>query len=58
MLERINYTVPYCENGIFIERAYQNANIDLKVYVKPDCEHHPHGLENPEPVLNFILNHI
>lgn len=51
-------TVPYCENGIFIERAYQNANIDLKVYVKQGCEHHPHGLENPEPVLNFILNHI
>lgn len=49
--------VPYCENGIMLERAYTDAGIDLEVYIKPDADHHPHGLEDPEPALQFILKH-
>ena len=49
--------VPYCENGIFLQKAYETAEIALDVHIKQGRGHHPHGLENPEPVLNFILEH-
>ncbi len=46
--------VPYCENGIFLERAYRAAGLPLELYIKPGCDHHPHGLEKPEAVMEFI----
>lgn len=49
--------VPYDENGLFIERAYRKADIDFEVYIKEGCDHHPHGLENPAPVIDFIEKH-
>ena len=49
--------VPYCENGILIEKAYKRAGIPCEVYMKSGCDHHPHGLEDPSPVLNFILQY-
>ena len=49
--------VPYCENGILLERAYQQAGVPLEVYIKPGCDHHPHGLDDPIPALKFILQH-
>lgn len=50
-------TVPYDENGLFLERAYRKTDIDFEVYIKAGCDHHPHGLENPEPVIDFIEKH-
>ena len=52
-----DYTVPYCENGIMVEKAYRNTGIDFQVYIKPECDHHPHGLDNPKPVVDFIFKH-
>lgn len=49
--------VPFCENGLFLQQAYKNAGVPIEVYIKPGCDHHPHGLENPAPVLQFILRH-
>lgn len=49
--------VPYCENGIFVEEAYKDAGLDIEVYMKPGCDHHPHGLSEPEAVLKFIQKH-
>lgn len=49
--------VPYCENGILLEKAYIENGIDLEVYIKNGCGHHPHGLENPQPVVDFIIRH-
>ena len=46
--------VPYCENGAFLEKAYREAGVDLEVYIKPGGDHHPHGLEDPQAVLDFI----
>lgn len=51
-------TVPYIENGAFLEREYSKTNIDFEVYIKEGCDHHPHGLEDPTPVIDFILRHI
>ena len=50
--------VPYCENGIFLEKAYKNAGVDIEVYIKPGGDHHPHGLSDPKPVLDYIDKHI
>lgn len=50
-------TVPYCENGVCLEMAYKEAGVEHEVYIKPGGDHHPHGLENPMVVLDFILKH-
>ena len=50
-------TVPYHENGVFLEQAYKDADVDIEVYIKPGCGHHPHGLENSQEPLDFILRH-
>lgn len=49
--------VPYDENGIFFERAYKDAGIDIEVHIKTGCDHHPHGLDDPTPVVEFVLSH-
>lgn len=49
--------VPYVENGIFIEQAYKKAGLPIEVYIKPGCGHHPHGLENNKPVIEFIMKY-
>ena len=50
-------TVPYHENGIYLQKAYENAGLEIEVYIKPECDHHPHGLEDVTPVVDFILKH-
>ncbi len=49
--------VPYHENGIFVERAYKEAALPFETYIKPGGNHHPHGLPDPTPVIDFILRH-
>lgn len=48
-------TVPYCENGVFLENAYKEAGVDIEVYIKAGGDHHPHGLADPQKVLDFII---
>lgn len=49
--------VPYCENGVFLEKAYKDAGVDIEVYIKPGADHHPHGLADPKAPLDFIVRH-
>jgi len=49
-----DHVVPYIENGILLENAYKKAGLPLEVYIKPGCDHHPHGLEDPTPVVAFL----
>lgn len=49
--------VPYHENGIYLQKAYEAAGLELEVYIKPECDHHPHGLEDVTPVVDFIMKH-
>lgn len=49
--------VPYCENGIFLQKAYETSGIAIQVHIKQGCGHHPHGLEESESVRDFILEH-
>ena len=47
--------VPYHENGINLQRAYEATDLPFTFHMKPECAHHPHGLEDPTPVVEFIL---
>lgn len=45
--------MPHCNE--LLENVYRNAGMEIEVYVKPGGDHHPHGLEQPEKVVDFIL---
>lgn len=49
--------VPYCENGRFLERAYRDGGVKIEVYIKPGGDHHPHGLADSKPVMDFIVKY-
>lgn len=49
--------VPYCENGVFLEKVYKDVGADIEVYIKPGCDHHPHGLEDVKALLDFIMRY-
>ncbi len=49
--------VPYCENGAILEKFYRKNGGEIEVYIKPGCGHHPHGLEDPTPIIDFVLAH-
>ena len=46
--------VPYCENGEYLEKTYKNGGGKLLCIVKEGCDHHPHSLEDPSPVSDFL----
>lgn len=49
--------VPWEENtGVLAER-YRQMGGDITLVGKPGCGHHPHGLSDPAPVVDFILEH-
>ena len=49
--------VPYDENGQLLEQKMKACGYDCLVIVKPECGHHPHSLEDPTPVSDFIVKH-
>lgn len=50
--------VPYVENGILIEKAYKQNDLPIDIFIKPGCNHHPHGLDNPTPIVKCILKYV
>ena len=50
----VDTTVPYVENGKLLEDAYREAGIDLFLRCKPGCNHHPHGLEELDELLEYV----
>jgi len=46
--------VPYCENGAILEKFYRENGGIIEVYIKPGCDHHPHGLEDTSPIMKFV----
>ena len=46
-------TVPYEENGKQLVDAYRAAGADVTEIIKPGCGHHPHGLEDLTPLIDF-----
>lgn len=47
-------TVPYDENGAFLEKYYRENNGTIVTIGKENCGHHPHGLEDNTPIIEFI----
>lgn len=49
--------VPPEENTLIVEKRYKELGGLMVVIHKPGVEHHPHGLDNPQPIVDFILEH-
>lgn len=46
--------VPYEENGAIIEENYDKDFI--KVIIKPGCDHHPHSIDPPDEITEFLIS--
>jgi len=49
--------VPYPENTVILKERYEALGGTIQVIVKPGFKHHPHGLDDPTPIVAFILTH-
>lgn len=47
-------TVPYEENGALLEKYYKENNGTIVVIGKENCGHHPHGLDDNAPIIEFV----
>lgn len=48
-------TVPYDENGEPFVKRFRAAGGVIEEYVKPECGHHPHSLQDPTPIVEFLV---
>lgn len=52
--------VPYEENGAILAEYYEKHGGKIRVFVKKDCDHHPHGFENgaviADEIISFVVN--
>lgn len=46
--------VPYCENGALLEKYYRDNGGIITAIGKSGCGHHPHGLEDNSPIIEFV----
>ena len=49
--------VPYAENTSLVRKEYIKSCAPINVILKEGVDHHPHSLENPERIVDFILRH-
>lgn len=50
--------VPYEENTEILATKYREAGGEIKIILKKGVGHHPHSLEDPSPIADFILSKI
>jgi len=50
--------VPVSENTAVAAERYRDFGGDMTVILKGSVGHHPHGLENPLPVVEFITRNV
>ena len=46
--------VIYAENGRVLEDYYRTHSGRIKVICRSMCGHHPHGLDDPQPIIDFV----
>ncbi len=49
--------VPVVDNCGLLAERYRAMGGEIKVISKPFCGHHPHSLQEPAPIVDFILRH-
>jgi pimeloyl-ACP methyl ester carboxylesterase len=49
--------VPFEENGAIVRARYRALDGPIRVIEKPGVGHHPHSLEDPKPIVDFVLKH-
>jgi hypothetical protein len=49
--------VPESENTDIVRERYMKLGGQFVLIVKQGCDHHPHGLTDPTPVVNFVIAH-
>ncbi len=49
--------VPWTENTGLVAERYRKLGGEITLIAKPGVGHHPHGLEDPTPIVNFIAEH-
>jgi hypothetical protein len=49
--------VPEAENTDIVRERYMKMGGQFALIVKQGCNHHPHGLADPTPVVDFIVAH-
>jgi len=47
--------VPIDENSLLVQKRYQALGGSMTLISKPNCNHHPHSLEDPTRIVNFVL---
>jgi hypothetical protein len=50
--------VPYEENTVLLKERYEKLGGKIEVIVKHGYKHHPHGLDDPTPLVDFIFKYI
>ena len=54
----VDEVVPVAENTAIVEARYRKLGGEIQVIHKPGVGHHPHGLDDPTPVVKFIMDHV
>jgi beta-glucanase (GH16 family)/pimeloyl-ACP methyl ester carboxylesterase len=49
--------VPIDENTLLLKRRYEALGGHVELIVKPGIGHHPHSLQDPTPIVRYILDH-
>jgi len=47
--------VPIDENSLLVQKRYLEFGGSMTLISKPNCNHHPHSLEDPTRIVNFVL---
>ena len=50
--------VPYPENTVLLKERYEKLGGKIHVIVKSGLKHHPHGLDDPTPAVDFIVKEL
>ncbi len=50
-------TVPYSENGAVLVERYRAMDGVVETLLKPNCDHHPHSMEDPSAIVALLLKY-
>ncbi|WP_438479578.1 alpha/beta hydrolase family protein [Oleiharenicola lentus] len=54
----VDKVVPMADNTSLFEKRYRELGGTIEVLVKPGVGHHPHGLSDPQPIVDFLVKHV